>query len=130
MIDPTCRFSMRRLPIHFVDAIKRGLAVLGWIEGCNIRFAERSSDNDGEIALYAAELARLAPDAIFVTASEPLAAIDIIDERRSDILTLGSHPSPRARSVGGITACGRTVVRHYFHSGRQRDRLAAVQKIQ
>ena len=48
-----------------VDAFKRGLAGLGWAEDRNIRFVERYTDSNE--AVHAAELARLAPDAIFVT---------------------------------------------------------------
>ena len=179
MIDPTCRFSMRRLPIHFVrqrfmaasedqiaeiecrfgvrlpDDYRRFLLTRGSMSeflppansyvqmvpslqitaNCFGAKRHRAVDPRGDrrwsVALdIAAKSRRNFQCRLDVTASESLVEIDIIDERRSDILTLGSHPSPRARNVGGVTACGGTMVRHYFHRGRQRDRLAAVQKIQ
>jgi len=55
-----------------VDAFKRSLAELGWAEGRNIRFVERYATDNNEIAVDAAELARLAPDVIFVTGSQVL----------------------------------------------------------
>jgi len=43
-----------------VEAFKRGLAELGWIEGRNIRFEERWADGNLQLLpTYAAELARL-----------------------------------------------------------------------
>ena len=58
-----------------VDAFKRGLAGLGWAEGRNVRFEERWADNDADLPARAAELARLAPDAIFVHGSPALRAM-------------------------------------------------------
>jgi putative ABC transport system substrate-binding protein len=56
-----------------VEAFKRGLAELGWIEGRNIRFEERWADGNLQLLpTYAAELARLTPDAIFVSNSPTL----------------------------------------------------------
>ena len=57
------------IPVHLdaeVNAFKRGLAGLGWVEDRNIRFDERNGTDSNQIAVHAAELARLAPDAIFV----------------------------------------------------------------
>jgi len=60
-----------------IDAFKRGLAGLGWAEDRNIRFVERyaTDSNEAVYAAYAAELARLAPDAIFVAFSSVLRAM-------------------------------------------------------
>ena len=56
-----------------VEAFKRGLAELGWIEGRNIRFEERWADGNLQLLpTYAAELARQTPDAIFVSNSPTL----------------------------------------------------------
>jgi putative ABC transport system substrate-binding protein len=59
----------------WVDAFKRGLAGLGWAEGRNIRFVERYATDSNESAVHAAELARLAPDAIIVFNSPALRAM-------------------------------------------------------
>jgi putative ABC transport system substrate-binding protein len=56
-----------------LEALKRGLVELGWIEGRNIRFEERWADGNFQLLpIYAAELARLTPDAIFVSNSPTL----------------------------------------------------------
>jgi putative ABC transport system substrate-binding protein len=56
-----------------LEAFKRGLVELGWIEGRNIRFEERWADGNLQLLpIYAAELARLTPDAIFVSNSPTL----------------------------------------------------------
>ena len=56
-----------------LEAFKRGLVELGWIEGRNIRFEERWADDNFQLLpIYAAELARLTPDAIFVSNSPTL----------------------------------------------------------
>jgi putative ABC transport system substrate-binding protein len=48
-------------------AMREGLAKLGWIEGRNVRFDLRFSDNDPDrLRAYADELVRLAPDVIAV----------------------------------------------------------------
>jgi putative ABC transport system substrate-binding protein len=57
------------------DAFKQALADLGWNEGRNIRFEEPRTDTDEQLTLRAAQLARLAPDAIFVDGSPPLQAM-------------------------------------------------------
>ena len=57
-----------------VDAFKRRLAGLGWAEGRNIRFVERYATESNELAVHAAELARLAPDASFVFGNAALRA--------------------------------------------------------
>src|SRR5262245_9294902 len=45
-----------------VDAFKKGLAELGWIEGRTLRFEERWGDNDvRRLPALAAELAALSP---------------------------------------------------------------------
>jgi putative ABC transport system substrate-binding protein len=63
-------------PVHaWVDAFKEGLAGLGWGEERNLRFEERWTDNAADLDLNAMELARLAPDAIFVTGSPSLRAM-------------------------------------------------------
>jgi putative ABC transport system substrate-binding protein len=59
----------------WVDAFKEGLAGLGWSEDRNLRFEERWTDNAAGLDLNAMELARLAPDAIFVTGSPSLRAM-------------------------------------------------------
>jgi len=58
-----------------VDAFKKGLDALGWVEGRNVRFEERVTDEVGQLPAYADELARLAPDAIFVSGSPVLQAM-------------------------------------------------------
>jgi putative tryptophan/tyrosine transport system substrate-binding protein len=59
----------------WTDAFKKGLPALGWMEGHNIRFDERVIDDLTLLPVYAAELARLAPDVIFVTGSPYLQAV-------------------------------------------------------
>jgi putative tryptophan/tyrosine transport system substrate-binding protein len=56
-------------------AFKQALAGLGWTEGRNIRFEEPGTDTDEQLTLRAAQLARLALDAIFVDGSPPLQAM-------------------------------------------------------
>ena len=58
----------------WVDAFKQGLAGLGWTDGRNVRFEERWADT-ADLAVHATELARLAPDAIFVFGSPALRAM-------------------------------------------------------
>jgi len=62
-------------PFSGVDAFKKGLVGLGWTEGHNIGFEERRPDSDEQLPLYAAQLARLEPDAIFVYGSAQLQAM-------------------------------------------------------
>src|ERR1700693_3689326 len=57
------------------DAFKKGLAGLGWTEGRNFRFEERRAENADQFPLYAAELARSAPDAILAITSQALQAM-------------------------------------------------------
>jgi putative ABC transport system substrate-binding protein len=57
------------------DAFKKGMAALGWVEGRNIRFEERVASGPEQLPIHAAELARLAPEAIFVTGSDVLRAM-------------------------------------------------------
>jgi len=59
----------------WADAFKRGLTGLGWTEDRNIRFEGRYSNDANELAINARELARLAPDAIFVEGSPALRAM-------------------------------------------------------
>src|SRR5262249_60414988 len=50
------------------DALRAGLATLGWIEGRNVRFDLRFSAGDSDRRrILADELVRLAPDVIVVT---------------------------------------------------------------
>jgi putative tryptophan/tyrosine transport system substrate-binding protein len=56
----------------WIDAFKRGLASFGWAEDRNIRFEERYSKDNNELAIHATDLAHLAPDAIFVIGSPAL----------------------------------------------------------
>jgi putative tryptophan/tyrosine transport system substrate-binding protein len=94
----------------FVDPFKKALAGLGWIEGRNIRFEERRPDDTAEqFSLYAAQLARLAPDAIYVVASPSLEAmrhatsdIPIVFSSVSDPVGQG-FVSSLARPGGNIT---------------------------
>jgi putative ABC transport system substrate-binding protein len=59
-----------------LNAFKRGLAALGWIEGRNLAFEGRWANNDAaRLRAQAEELAALRPELIFVTGSETLAAI-------------------------------------------------------
>jgi putative tryptophan/tyrosine transport system substrate-binding protein len=58
-----------------IDPFKKGLAGLGWTEGRNIRFEERRPETSEQVPLYAAQLARLAPDAIFVSGATKLQAM-------------------------------------------------------
>ena len=58
----------------WVDAFKQGLAGLGWTDGRYVRFEERWADT-ADLAAHATELARLAPDAIFVFGSPALRAM-------------------------------------------------------
>jgi putative tryptophan/tyrosine transport system substrate-binding protein len=57
------------------EAFKRGLTELGWIEGRNIRFDQRWAENSEQLPVYAAEVVRLRPDAIFVNTSPSLRAV-------------------------------------------------------
>jgi len=57
------------------DAFKQGLAKLGWTEGRNLRFEERWADNNADLPGHAMQLARLAPDVIFVVGSPALRAM-------------------------------------------------------
>jgi putative tryptophan/tyrosine transport system substrate-binding protein len=67
------RTAVRSVGQIQLEAFKRGLAELGWIEGRNIRFEERWADDNLQLLpIYAAELARLTPDAIFVSNSPTL----------------------------------------------------------
>jgi putative ABC transport system substrate-binding protein len=59
----------------WVDAFKRELAGLGWVEGRDVRFEDREPNNDADLPAVATELARLAPDAIFVAFSPALRAM-------------------------------------------------------
>jgi putative tryptophan/tyrosine transport system substrate-binding protein len=74
-VESVRRVGIFALPADAVDAFKKGLADLGWIEGRNIRFEERRPDTNEQFPLYAAELARLAPDAIYVESSKYLQAM-------------------------------------------------------
>jgi putative ABC transport system substrate-binding protein len=65
----------------WVDAFKRGLAGLGWAEGRNVRFEDRGAGHDADLPARATELARSAPDVIFVIGSPALRAM----RRVSDI---------------------------------------------
>jgi putative tryptophan/tyrosine transport system substrate-binding protein len=59
-----------------LNAFKRGLADLGWIEGRNLVLEERWGSNDPELLrAHAADLVALRPDAISVTTSEALAVL-------------------------------------------------------
>ena len=58
-----------------VDAFKRALAGLGWAEGRNLHFEERWADNNADLPGHAMQLARLAPDVIFVVGSPALRAM-------------------------------------------------------
>jgi putative ABC transport system substrate-binding protein len=58
-----------------LNAFKRGLFDLGWIEGRNVAFEERSASDVDELRPFAAELAALRLDLIFVATSPTLAAI-------------------------------------------------------
>jgi putative ABC transport system substrate-binding protein len=58
-----------------VDAFKRVLAELGWAEGRNLGFQERWPDNNADLPIQATQLARLAPDVIFVVGSPALRAM-------------------------------------------------------
>jgi putative ABC transport system substrate-binding protein len=59
-----------------VKAFKKRLTEFGWTEDRNIRFEERGANNNGPLlSVYATELARLAPDAIFVSSSPALRAM-------------------------------------------------------
>jgi putative ABC transport system substrate-binding protein len=57
------------------DAFKKGMAARGWVEGRNIRFEERVASRPEQLPIQAAELAKLAPEAIFVTGSDALRAM-------------------------------------------------------
>ena len=58
----------------WVDAFKQGLAGLGWTDSRYVRFEERWADT-ADLAAHATELARLAPDAIFVFGGPALRAM-------------------------------------------------------
>jgi putative ABC transport system substrate-binding protein len=57
------------------DVFRRALAELGWIEGRNIRFVQRWTNNSELLPTYAAELVQFSPDAMFVTGSPSLRAV-------------------------------------------------------
>jgi putative tryptophan/tyrosine transport system substrate-binding protein len=92
-----------------IEAFKKGLAGRGWTEGRNIRFEERRPDTNEQLPLYAAQLARLAPDAIYVEGSPSLLAmrhaagdIPIVFAGVSDPVAQG-FVSSLARPGGNIT---------------------------
>src|SRR2546429_9826969 len=59
-----------------LNAFKRGLADLGWIEGRNLVFEGRWANNEpARLRSHAAELAALRPDLIFVANSVDLSAM-------------------------------------------------------
>jgi putative ABC transport system substrate-binding protein len=59
-----------------LDAFKRAIADLGWIEGRNLAFEERWADNDPErLPPLAAELVAARPDLIFAVTSLMLAGV-------------------------------------------------------
>jgi len=59
-----------------LNAFKRRLAELGWIEGRNVSFEERWANSDAlRLRAQAVELAALRPDLIFLAGSAPLAAM-------------------------------------------------------
>jgi putative tryptophan/tyrosine transport system substrate-binding protein len=59
-----------------IQAFRRGLEELKWIEGKNLRIDFRWGAGDaGRIRAYAKELVNLAPDAIFVTNTPPTRAL-------------------------------------------------------
>jgi putative ABC transport system substrate-binding protein len=60
-----------------LDAFREGLARLGWVEGRNLRIDLRFGGGDPErLRDYAAELAGLAPDAIFAVGGAPTKALE------------------------------------------------------
>jgi len=59
---------------HYI-AFTKEMAALGWVEGRSIRFEERATNRLEQVPIHAAELARLAPDAIFVASSSMLQAM-------------------------------------------------------
>jgi putative ABC transport system substrate-binding protein len=58
-----------------LNAFKGGLVDLGWIEGRNLAFEERSGGEVERLRSFAVELAALRPDLIFVSNSVSLAAM-------------------------------------------------------
>jgi hypothetical protein len=59
-----------------LNAFKRGLADLGWIEGRNLAFEGRAVNDDPvRLRFAAAELAALRPDLVFVSSSVTLLAM-------------------------------------------------------
>jgi putative ABC transport system substrate-binding protein len=59
-----------------LNAFKRGLADLGWIEGRNLAFEGRAANDDPvRLRFVAAELAALRPDLVFVSSSVTLLAM-------------------------------------------------------
>src|SRR5262245_46574091 len=56
-----------------LNAFKRGLAELGWLEGRNVVFEERWTGEATRLPSGAAELAARRPDLIFVSTSPTLA---------------------------------------------------------
>jgi len=103
------------MPAHvgaLLNAFKRGLAGLGWVEDRNIRFDERNGTDSNQIAVHAAELARLAPDAIFVVTPIAVRAmqrasadIPIVFAGLADPVALG-FVSSLAHPGGNITGFG------------------------
>jgi putative tryptophan/tyrosine transport system substrate-binding protein len=62
--------------LTWLNAFKRGLADLGWIEGRNIAFEERWGEYDAtRLPALAAQLTALKPDLIFVVTSPALLSI-------------------------------------------------------
>src|SRR6516164_10273325 len=59
-----------------IAAFRDGLAKLGWVEGRNLRLDFRFGGGDGDrIRAYAAELVRLAPDAIVISTAAATRAV-------------------------------------------------------
>jgi putative ABC transport system substrate-binding protein len=108
-LQPGSRTAAENPESRWLDAFKKRLAELGWAEGRNIRFEERWAENPELLPVYASELARLAPDAIFVSGSPSLRAmrqatsdIPIVFSVVADPVSQG-FVSSLARPGGNIT---------------------------
>jgi putative ABC transport system substrate-binding protein len=79
------------------NALREGLANLGWIEGRNVRFDLRFSLGDPDrLRAYADELVRLAPDVI-VAGGGPAAQAFL--QRTRTIPIVFTHPRPQVVAI-------------------------------
>jgi putative ABC transport system substrate-binding protein len=99
-----------------LDALREGLAKLGWIEGRNLRIDLRFALGDPDrMRTYAAELVRLAPDVIVTTSRPTTTAVQEQTKFIPIVFTAGNDPVSNgllqniARPEGNTTGFTSTV---------------------